>query len=903
MPRKKQVFPPAELEPHDSDIRLPVCYYEALSLFRKNDNPHLAEPGSVLKHLARFPDTVVLRCYDRGEAICRQRDEGWTAFYTLTSQDVQALLALHEEKCQGLADRLRQAAEAGDQEQLRELEAIRALDLSRLRDAPGDCTGPVATVYVDSAGPGPRQKTGWLDRLLGWVAPRDEQPEEKPLFISAEGVPVPYGARTDTIGEGKLFGTWACQYGRPRSATVVVERPRWFVVELLRNVVDQVVADARYRENEKQEYIAKTLTNHLRNLSFFRDLDDSDLAPLREAATLVTVRDGTVIFDRGDPSDSVYIVRQGLVKVILNDWPLLDSEEVLDWAGLARALGPEGRSSPARASLIDQLPAWLPERLAQGGVSAQNGQPILAALNALLQQRTFTGSFTTTKAGQKFETAAALAELVADAGFQKVLGEVLPRARRADRPEWSDQDWRLYNRLVLEHACPGVFRPAGLRGSENILTYLAEGEFFGEIGVVEGEPRSATCVAYVHPRPAIAELDDVGDRWRHEREPVELVRIPAEVFRKLCELDRVRGRVQAEIARRKARSEQKRRTRTWDDRAPVYQSDRFQEQGLIQGQQLMLIDLDRCTRCDECVEACIAAHDDGRSRLFLYGDRFGRYLVPTTCRSCRNPVCVLDCPVASIKRGAGSQIVIEDWCIGCERCARNCPYDAIQMHDQGIIPQAGHGWFYQRADAVAGQAWFQPGYSSRRWLAGQTPLVWDHDLQASLGLKQKYSDPAPAPLALCLRREFDLDRGRLARPDGAFAFTLTSQAAEIRVEGKGKVKTIQAFLPVWLNGQPLEASRWSAEGSDYSLELRGDERRLLRPGKNVVAVQATPQAAGSIVLALALDEVLPNGAVFPLRAVVCDLCANRPGQQPACVHACPHEAALRVDSLVDFPVR
>ena len=35
----------------------------------------------------------------------------------------------------------------------------------------------------------------------------------------------------------------------------------------------------------------------------------------------------------------------------------------------------------------------------------------------------------------------------------------------------------------------------------------------------------------------------------------------------------------------------------------------------------MLIDLDRCTRCDECVRACANTHDDGHSRLFLVGPR------------------------------------------------------------------------------------------------------------------------------------------------------------------------------------------------------------------------------------------------------------------------------------------
>ena len=37
------------------------------------------------------------------------------------------------------------------------------------------------------------------------------------------------------------------------------------------------------------------------------------------------------------------------------------------------------------------------------------------------------------------------------------------------------------------------------------------------------------------------------------------------------------------------------------------------------------------------------------------------------------------------------------------------------------------------------------------------------------------------------------------------------------------------------------------------------------------------------------------------RAVVCDLCSSSFGQVPACVTACPHEAALRVNARFEFP--
>ena len=53
----------------------------------------------------------------------------------------------------------------------------------------------------------------------------------------------------------------------------------------------------------------------------------------------------------------------------------------------------------------------------------------------------------------------------------------------------------------------------------------------------------------------------------------------------------------------------------------VSRSSRAEELGILQGQKLMLIDLDRCTCCGDCVEACISTHNDGHSRLFLDGPR------------------------------------------------------------------------------------------------------------------------------------------------------------------------------------------------------------------------------------------------------------------------------------------
>lgn len=104
------------------------------------------------------------------------------------------------------------------------------------------------------------------------------------------------------------------------------------------------------------------------------------------------------------------------------------------------------------------------------------------------------------------------------------------------------------------------------------------------------------------------------------------------------------------------------------------------ERRLINGQQAMVIDLDRCTRCDDCVRACAATHDNN-PRFLRQGPRHGSYMVAHACMHCVDPVCMIGCPTGAIGRDTATGIVrINDLtCIGCSTCANSCPYDNILM--------------------------------------------------------------------------------------------------------------------------------------------------------------------------------------------------------------------------------
>src|SRR3954467_2725475 len=83
MAKQKELMPSADLEPRVGDVDLTPEQLGKLSLFAglkgKTD-------------LEKFPGTLRVRHYVSGDAICRQGEAGWTAFYILTGDDVKSVL-------------------------------------------------------------------------------------------------------------------------------------------------------------------------------------------------------------------------------------------------------------------------------------------------------------------------------------------------------------------------------------------------------------------------------------------------------------------------------------------------------------------------------------------------------------------------------------------------------------------------------------------------------------------------------------------------------------------------------------------------------------------------------------------------------------------------------------------
>ena len=124
--------------------------------------------------------------------------------------------------------------------------------------------------------------------------------------------------------------------------------------------------------------------------------------------------------------------------------------------------------------------------------------------------------------------------------------------------------------------------------------------------------------------------------------------------------------------------------------------------GIVDGTNLLVMDMDLCVRCGNCSLACHKVH--GQSRLLRRGIHIERpkkpgstssqhVLSPSVCLHCQDPECLTGCPTGAIGRFSNGQIDIDPkTCIGCGDCATQCPYNAITMIPRKPVAPAPVTW-------------------------------------------------------------------------------------------------------------------------------------------------------------------------------------------------------------------
>ncbi|NNC71710.1 MAG: cyclic nucleotide-binding domain-containing protein, partial [Sphingomonadaceae bacterium] len=209
------------------------------------------------------------------------------------------------------------------------------------------------------------------------------------------------------------------------------------------------------------------------------------------------------------------------------------------------------------------------------------------------------------------------------------------------------------------------------------LSYLPAGSYVGEMAAVEGKKRTATVRAAIKS---------------------EVIKIDGDAFNRLLEANpALAEKTRREIAAREdVNNFVEARKDSFSSVVDMYSSvaSFLVENGLGEATDVLLIDEKLCVGCDNCEKACADSHD-GISRLDREAGRTYAHLhVPTSCRHCEHPHCMADCPPNAIHRGEDGEVFIDDTCIGCGNCQRNCPYGVIRMEKVPPRKPGLLGWLF-----------------------------------------------------------------------------------------------------------------------------------------------------------------------------------------------------------------
>jgi CRP-like cAMP-binding protein/Fe-S-cluster-containing hydrogenase component 2 len=201
-----------------------------------------------------------------------------------------------------------------------------------------------------------------------------------------------------------------------------------------------------------------------------------------------------------------------------------------------------------------------------------------------------------------------------------------------------------------------------IAGRKVFLSYVPAGAYVGEMSLFDEGRRNATVRATVR---------------------TEAIVLPGPLFQALLAADpEIAVRVRDQTAsRREVNRFVEAQKAGYGSVVDMYTSiaDFLIGQGLGEATDALLIDETLCIGCDNCETACAETHD-GISRLDREaGQTYAHLHVPTSCRHCENPHCMADCPPNAITRAPDGEVLIDDSCIGCGACQRNCPYGVIQM--------------------------------------------------------------------------------------------------------------------------------------------------------------------------------------------------------------------------------
>ncbi|MGQ0700638.1 MAG: cyclic nucleotide-binding domain-containing protein [Panacagrimonas sp.] len=361
---------------------------------------------------------------------------------------------------------------------------------------------------------------------------------------------------------------------------------------------------------------------------------------------VLTPAEGKLLYSKGDSGHAVYVVVSGEVLVRLDENDPLKLKRI----GLGGIVGEmaliSGQPRTAgvvagHACVLIEIPRRAMLKLIAGNVVLRNYIDRVFATNAL-ERYLLPGA-------EEWQ-------------LREVLESVSLGQFKAGETIQSVGDEATQIHLIRSGS---VTLSARIAGRDVVLQNHAAGQYFGEVDVIAGTPSTHTARAAIK---------------------TEIIRIGARPFLELLARNpKMRETVRARFLLQIRQREQMERNPERGARMHF-----LLQEGLGEATDVLLIDEKLCIRCDQCEKACASTHGNVSRLDREAGATFDNLHVPTSCRHCEHPHCMKDCPPDAIHRAPGGEVFIDQTCIGCGNCERNCPYGVIQM---GVAtPQAPSLW-------------------------------------------------------------------------------------------------------------------------------------------------------------------------------------------------------------------
>jgi CRP-like cAMP-binding protein/Fe-S-cluster-containing hydrogenase component 2/thioredoxin reductase len=398
---------------------------------------------------------------------------------------------------------------------------------------------------------------------------------------------------------------------------------------------DEPLLEEKFKPLLERFTVDELLSAIQKTIPVFSDLTVLQLREVLLGSDIHAPNAGDAVFQRNDYTNTFYTVFEGEVGIQIDP----DDPDEMVRLGPGEFFGEMGLISGRRrsATVVATQPSVLIETARREMIKLIKSVPqVQKAVDAAAIER---------------QIRSYIAPHLSKPDMQQVLSTAKIKQFKAGQTLFSEGDPADGVYLIRKGSCTVSQRMAG---HEVVVSYVPAGNYVGEMALVRDRPRSATVKAAIDTEAVW--LDNGNFRMLMDHLPDLRHSVEKRIGAMIVADEEISARPEAGSL-----------------------IEALVKEGAKEAADMLLIDESLCIRCDNCEKACAETHG-GISRLDREaGPTFASIHVPTSCRHCAHPHCMANCPADAIHKSKDGEVFIDEKCIGCGNCERDCPYGVIHM--------------------------------------------------------------------------------------------------------------------------------------------------------------------------------------------------------------------------------